>query len=365
MQTETQQKQDEFSMPDFVKAEVAALKMLKGGDLVRGTVIEKGSRLMTIDLDAYGVGAVYHGELLNARELVRGLNPGDEISGKVIEIDNEDGYIELSIAQADKQKAWETVQDLKEQDAIVTVKLAGFNKGGMTTELKGLPAFLPVSQIVKGFEGKASIADKEEIGKILEGLVGSEVEVRIIDANPRTNKLIISERAATEESAKELAKNYAVGQVIDGVVSGVADFGAFVRFTDNPGLEGLIHVSELGYRIVENPKEVIKVDDAVKAKITDIRDGKISLSLKALLPDPWLHVKDHFKEGQEVEGMVYSFHPFGAIIDLDHGVQGQVHVASFGGAEEMRKQIAVGKPFTFVVEAVSPEERKLLLRFKA
>jgi len=365
MATETQQKQDEFLTPDFVKTEVAALKMLKGGDLVRGTVIEKGSRLMTVDLGAYGVGAVYHGELQNARELVRGLNPGDELSAKVIEIDNEDGYIELSLAQADKQKAWEIVQDLKEQDAVLTVKLAGFNKGGMTTELKGLPAFLPVSQIIQGFAGKAPIADKEEIGKILESLVGSEVEVRIIDANPRTNKLIVSEKAATEESAKELAKNYSVGQVIDGVVSGVADFGAFVRFTDNPGLEGLIHVSELGYRIVENPKEVIKVDDAVKAKITDIRDGKISLSLKALLSDPWLHVKEYFKEGEEIEGKVYSFHPFGAIIDLDHGIQGQVHVASFGGTEEMKKQLTVGKMFTFVVESLNPEERKLLLRLKA
>lgn len=365
MAVETQQKQEEILVPDFVKTEMANLRMLKVGDLVRGTVIEKGARLMTVDLGAYGVGAVYRGELQNARELVRGMEPASELSAKVIEIDNEDGYIELSLAQADRQKAWEVVQELKDQEAIVSVKFTAFNKGGMTGELKGLQAFLPVSQIVKGFEGKGSIADKDEIGKILEGLVGNEIEVRVIDANPRTNKLIVSEKAATEESAKELAKNYTVGQVIDGVVSGVADFGVFVRFTDNPGLEGLIHVSELGYRIVENPKEIIKVDDTVKAKITDIKDGKISLSLKALLPDPWLHAKEYFKEGEVVEGKVYSFHPFGAIIDLDHGVQGNVHVASFGGAEEMKKQLSVGKEFTFVIETLNPEERKLLLRLKA
>lgn len=362
MPIETKPKEDIST--DFIKAEVNNVNLLKVGDIVEGIVLEKGSRVMTVDLGPHGVGAVYRGELQNAREIVRDLESGSPLSAKIVEIDNEDGYTELSLAQADKQKSWEAVQDLKEEEEIIKVTFTASNKGGLVGDLKGLSAFLPVSQIVTGFEGKNAISNKEEITEILEGLVGSELEVRIIDANPRTNKLIVSEKAAREESAKELAQNYEVGQIIEGVVSGVADFGAFIRFADNPAVEGLIHVSELGYRIIENPKEVIKIDDAVKAKIVDIRDGKISLSLKALMTDPWAHVKDHYKEGQEVMGTVYGFHPFGAIINLDHDIQGQVHVASFGSTEEMKKQLEAGKEFAFTIEALNPEERKLLLKPK-
>jgi small subunit ribosomal protein S1 len=208
------------------------------------------------------------------------------------------------------------------------------------------------------------INNKDEIDKILEELIGKEIEVRIIDINPRTNKLIVSEKAATEVSTKELVQNCKVDQIIEGVVSGVADFGVFVRFTDNPALEGLIHISELGYRIVENPKEVVKIDDAVRAKITDIRDGKISLSLRALRPDPWVRVGEKYKDGHEVSGTVHSFHPFGAIVNLDGEIQGQVHVASFGSVEEMKKQLALGKEYNFIIESLIPGERKILLKLK-
>ncbi len=357
-------KQEDRMPNDFVKSEFGALNLLRVGDLVQGTIIEKGVRMMTIDLGANGVGAVYRGELQNARDVVKSLKPGDVIGAKVVQIDNEDGYIELSLTQADKQKAWEEVQDLRDQEEIVKVKLTTFNKGGLLGELRGLPAFLPVSQLGNGLEGR-TINNKEEIEKVLQELVGKEVEVRIIDVNPRTNKLIVSEKAATEVSTKELVQNYQVGQIIEGVVSGVADFGVFVRFTDNPALEGLIHVSELGYRIVENPKEVVKIDDAVKAKITDIRDGKISLSLRALRVDPWINVGEKYKEGQEISGIVHSFHPFGAIVNLDGEIQGQIHVASFGGVEEMKKQLNIGKEYSFTIESLVPNERKILLKLKS
>lgn len=356
-------KQDDRTINDFVKSELGAMNLLRVGDLVQGTVIEKGVRQMTVDLGSHGVGAVYRGELQNARDMVRNLKPGDPIGAKVVHIDNEDGYIELSLTQADKQKAWEEVQDLRDQEEIVKVKLTAFNKGGLTGELRGLPAFLPVSQLGNGLEGRA-INNKEEIEKVLQGLVGKEVEVRIIDVNSRTNKLIVSEKAATEVSTKELVQNYKVDQIIEGVVSGVADFGVFVRFTDNPALEGLIHISELGYRIVENPKEIVKIDDVVKAKITEIRDGKISLSLRALKTDPWLRVTEKYKEGGEVEGSIHSFHPFGAIVNLDPEIQGQVHVASFGSVEEMKKQLGIGKEYSFTIESLVPAERKILLKLK-
>lgn len=356
-------KQDQIIM-DVLKREINSLGLLRPGDLVRGVVLEKGVRIMTIDLGPHGVGAVYRGEMQNAREIVKSLKSGDEINAKVISVDNEDGYTELSMSQADKQKAWETVEELKEQEEILTVKLISFNKGGLVTDVRGLQAFLPISQLVSGFEGKAVIENKEEINKILEDLVGKEVKVRIIDVNPRTNKLIVSEKAAVEVSAKELTQNYSVGQIIDGVVSGVADFGVFVRFTDNPAVEGLIHVSELGYKIIENPKDVVKVDNAVNVKIIEIKDGKISLSLKALKPNPWIHAAEMYSAGQEITGVIHGFHPFGAIVDLKGEIQGQIHVASFGSVDEMKKQITIGENYEFEIESFNPEERKLLLKLK-
>lgn len=360
----TVQKQDEQNVASVTKTEIGTLKILRPGDLIEGTILEKGSRMITVDLGPYGTGAVYRGEIQNAREVIRGLKKGDSINGKVIDQDNDEGYIELSLSQADKQKSWELVQDIKDQEEIIKLKMSTANKGGLISDLHGLSAFLPISQIIDGFEGKDEINNKDEIMQILEGLIGSEIEVRIIDINARTNKLIVSQKAAKEESMKELVQNYKVGQEIEGVVSGIADFGVFVRFVDNPAVEGLIHISELGYKIVENPKELVKIDDVVKAKIVEIKDGRISLSLKVLKTDPWVHAGDVYKEGQEVRGKVHSFHPFGSIINLEGDLQGQVHVASFGSVEEMKKKLVQGEIYMFVIETLSVGERKILLKLK-
>lgn len=348
----------------LAKSNPQVFSSIKVGDLVEGTVFDKGSRMMLVDLGRHGTGAVYRGELQNARELVKSVDIGGKIHAKVLEVDNDEGYVELSLAEAGKQKAWGEVDELKGKDEAFTVKITGFNKGGLIANVKGISAFLPVSQLAGEHYPKATTAERTEISGALQRLVGADISVKIIDANVRTGKLIISEKEATEISSRELVKNYTVGQVIEGVVSGVADFGAFVKFMDNPSVEGLIHVSELDYRIVENPKDVVKVDEAVKAKIIEIKDGKISLSLKALKEDPWTIVTNRYKDGQEVTGKVYMFNPFGAIVNLDDTYQGYVHVTEFGGAEEMRKQLAVGKEFHFTIDTVKPAERRISLKFK-
>lgn len=346
----------------FLKDDPSFLTTLKVGDLVEGKVLEKGSKMLMVDLGKFGTGAVYRGELQNAKEIVRGLNIGDAVHGKVVNIDNEEGLIELSLSQADKQKAWADVQELRDKEEALGVKIIGFNKGGLMADIKGLTAFLPVSQLAAEHYPKVGIEEKGKILQALQLFVGQEFQVKIIDANPRTNKFIISERAANELSAKELAKNYTIGQLIEGIVSGVADFGIFVRFTDNPTLEGFIHVSEIDYRIIENPKEFVKVDEAIKAKIVDIKDGRISLSLKALKEDPWTKVEELYKEGQVVRGSIYLFNPFGAVVNLDSGLQGQVHVTDFGGLPEMKKAVSVGENYEFMIESIKPQEKRIVLK---
>ncbi len=335
---------------------------LKTGDLVEGKVLEKSSKMLTVDLGRFGTGAVYRGELQNAKEIVKSLNVGEPVHAKVVNIDNEEGLIELSLSQADKQKAWTDVQELMGKEEVIKVKITGFNKGGLMAELRGLGAFLPVSQLANEHYPKVGAEERGKILEALQAFVGQEFEVKIIDANSRTNKLIVSERAAQELSAKELAKNYSVGQDVEGVVSGVADFGVFIRFTDNPALEGFIHVSEIDYRVIDNPKEFVKIDEVIKAKIMDIKDGRISLSLKALKEDPWVKVEELFKEGDETKGTVYVFNPFGAVVSLEHGLQGQVHVTDFGGLLEMRKELTVGQTYNFTVHEVKLQEKRIVLK---
>ncbi|MEI6479576.1 MAG: S1 RNA-binding domain-containing protein [bacterium] len=351
-------------LTQLAKTSPQIFSSVKVGDIVEGSVLDKSSRAILVNLGRHGTGVVYRGELQNARELVKSLEVGSPIHAKVIEVDNDDGFVELSLSEAGKQKAWGEVDELRGKDEAFTIKITGFNKGGLIANVKGIPAFLPVSQLAADHYPKAITAERTEIGSALQKLVGEEISVKIIDANPRAGKLILSEKEATEISSRELAKNYEVGQTVDGVVSGVADFGVFVKFVDNPAVEGLIHVSELDYRIVENPKDVVKVDDVVKAKIVDIKEGKISLSLKALKPDPWMVVANKYGENQEVKGKVYMFNPFGAIVNLDETYQGYVHVTEFGGVEEMRKHLTIGKEYSFVVDAVKPQERKITLKLK-
>lgn len=348
---------------ELVKAEPAVFGVLKAGDLVEGTLLEKSARRLLLDLGRHGVGIVYRGELMGVRSAVKNLAPGASLHAKVVTVDNEEGFVELSIAEAGRQKAWAAVAEIKEKAEPFTVKITGANKGGLVTELENLPAFVPVSQLAPEHYPRIVSEDKSDIGRALQEFVGMELTVKLMDANPRMGKIILSEREASEISTRELVKNYAEGQVIEGIVSGIADFGVFVRFADNPALEGLIHVSELDHRMVESPKEVVKIDEAVKAKIVEIKDGKISLSLKALKNDPWPTAEERYPAGSEVKGMVYRTNPMGALVNFDD-LQGQIHVTEFGGVEEMKKHLASGKSYEFVVQEVKPAERRILLKLK-
>ncbi len=348
----------------FIKSNPELFAFIKPGDLIEGILLEKSPREVIVDLGKYGTGIVYRGEFLNARDAIKKLQVGQSIQAKVLEVDNNEGLIELSLSEAEKQKSWLELEEFYEKEEVIIVRPLSANKGGLVAEVRGIKAFLPASQLSTEHYPNIEDNDRYKIEAELNKLIDKELHVKILDFNPRTNKLIISERAALELNAKELAKGYEVDQVVEGIVSGVADFGAFIKFTDNPNVEGLIHVSELDYRTIENPKEVINVDDVVEAKIIDIKDGKISLSLKALKQDPWKDVIKHYKENQEVKGSVYNFNPFGAIINLDKAIQGHIHITDFGGVEEMKKQLALGESYTFIIKGIKLEEQRIILSLK-
>jgi small subunit ribosomal protein S1 len=207
-----------------------------------------------------------------------------------------------------------------------------------------------------------SDGSKDRILEELKKMVGTDLRVKIITNTQNMNKLIVSEREVANENVKELLAKYKVGDVVEGIISGVADFGAFLRFVDQPSIEGLIHISELDHKLIEHPKEVVKVNDTVRAQIVEIKEGRVSLSLKVLKANPWDKVADRYKEGQELMGTVTRFNPFGAFVGLDNEIQGLVHVTEFGGVDEMKAKIEIGKQYKFVISSIKPAEKRIILK---
>jgi small subunit ribosomal protein S1 len=356
-------KKAQSPLAQFLKGSIG-LSILKENDLVQATLITKAKKAAYFDVGPFGTGIVYGAEYSNASDIIKNLNVGDAISAKVIEAENNEGYVELSLAEAGAQKNWELVKDLKEKGEIIAVKVLGANSGGLLTEVLGVKAFLPVSQLSPDHYPRVEDGDRGKILEALKKLVGGELKVKVIDVKPRAEKLIVSEREIAEENNREVLNQYVVGNVIDGIVSGVADFGAFIRFLNTPQIEGLVHISELDHKLIENPKEIVKIGDAVKVKILEIKDGRVSLSLKALKADPWAKVEELYKAGDEVRGSIARFNPFGAFVAIPGDVQGLIHVSEFGSIEEMKKQIEVGKTYLFKIELVKGQEKRIILKLK-
>jgi len=358
----TTNKKDSTYLAQIIREQPELISFLKEGDLFEATLLEKGSRSAYFDLGRFGTGIVYGVEFLNAKNIIKKLEIKETVNAKVVELDNDEGYVELSLAGAQKQQNWHEIKELEEKGESFTVKIVSANSGGLIAEVYETKAFLPVSQLSSEHYPRVEDGDKNKILEELKKLVDQELEVRILDFNPRTNKLIISEKEAVQQNTKEIISQYKTGDIVDCIVSGIADFGVFVRFIDNPVIEGLIHISELDHHLIDNPKEVVKIDDAVKAKITEIKGGQVSLSLKALKENPWDAAKEKFLEGQEITGSVYKFNPFGAYINLKDNFRGLIHISEFGGQEEMRKRLETEKEYSFIIDSVNPSDKRITLK---
>ncbi len=353
-------------LTEVLKKEFTVNNWPREGTVVEATLIKKLPRKAFFDVGRFATGIVFGVEMINAREVIKNMKIGDHVPAKVVLLDGEGGNIELSLAEAGKQKLWQQAKELLESGEIVKVKIVAVNAGGLMANLPGseLKAFLPVSQLSLDHYPRVGEGDRQKITDELKKFVGVELEAKIIDVNPRTNKIILSEREVLSANVRELLSKYIVGQTIDALVSGIADFGVFVRFTDNPEIEGMIHISELDYRLVDNPKEIVKVNDQLKVKIVDIREGKVFLSLKALKSDPWDRIEDVYKPGNEVQGTVYKLNPFGAVINLEGGIQGLIHISEFGGQDEMKTALTPGTSNKFVIDSIKAAEKRIILKLK-
>ena len=344
-----------ITMDDLLAQAGDNIKQIAAGDMVNGTVLSVRKHEVLIDLGPLGVGLVPRREV----GFSKNYTVGDEVVASVVDPELDNGYSLLSLRKAAKDRGWDEVFAKLETGEIITVVPYDANRGGMLVEYEGIRGFLPVSQLSAEHYPRVGSSDKDEILQRLNTLVNKDIKVRILDADRKTNKLIFSEKEAVKEGLAERFQKMAIGDTVEGVVTGVVDFGVFVNVE---GIEGLIHISEISWERVNNPADYVKVGQTVKAKIIAIDKERLSLSMKQLTKDPWLDEVEQFKPGNKVEGTVTRITPFGAFVQLSPAVEALVHVSELGGdGTDPEKVFTLNERKEFTVLDIDKENRKISL----
>jgi len=339
------------------------LRLFRMGDIVEGVVIGIGRSSVYLNLGPQGTGVIFGREFLEEKDRLKGVKVGDTIAAKIVDLENEEGYIELSLREAGRELTWGKLKEQKATEELLKVKIIGANKGGLLADISGMQAFLPVSQLSQEHYPKVEDGDSAKILQALQDFMGKELEVEIFDLDPKEGKIILSERSKERRKVKEILSQYKVGDVMEGEITGVVDFGAFIKFgSKGEEIEGLIHISEIDWQIIENPSLFLKVGDKVKAQIIDISNGRASLSLKALKEDPWKEAVKKYQKGNVVEGRVTKLNPFGAFVEIEPKIQGLCHISEFGTRKAMEQTLSVGNSQKFQILEINPEEHRMSLR---
>ncbi len=331
------------------------------GDLVEGTVIGEDKMALYVDLKPFGTGIIYGREYLNAKDIIKKTSIGDTIAAKVVEAETENGYIGLSLREAKQALMWNEAEEAIKNKVVFELPIKDANKGGLLIEWKGLIGFLPASQLKPDHYPRVSEGNKDKIMEELKKLVSEKLFVSIIAASPKEGKLIFSEKSGNQKEKASMVEKYNIGDVLDGEITGAVDFGVFVKVED--GLEGLVHISEIDWSLVEDPRKMFKVGEKVKVKVIEIKDGKISLSIKALKENPWTAAAQKYTKGQEVKGVVIKHNKHGALVSIEEGVAGLVHVSEFGTEDELRKNLELGKTYNFKINIFEPNTQRMTLNF--
>jgi len=329
-------------------------------DLIEGTVIEIGRNEIYLDINGLTTGVVRGPELFDESGEFSNLKKKDKISATVIELENEKGLVELSFRHASHKKAWNRLEDIAKSDNSLSVKIIEANKGGLIVLNGKIQGFLPVSQLKPENYPRVEDGDKNKILEKLKKFIDKEIPVKIITIDEKNGKLIVSEKAVGPNKKSLIHKNYKIGDVVKGKISGLVDFGIFVTFGKNH--EGLVHISEIAWQRIDHPQDIVKVGENVKAEIIGITDdGKISLSIRRLLKDPWSTVNKKYKINQKVKGEVLKINPFGLFVKLDKNIHGLAHISELSKSpiKDISKIAKEGDILEFKIVSIEPEDHRL------
>ncbi len=346
------------SIEDFLAAIDATIKNFDDGDIVEGTIVKVDRDEVLLDIGYKTEGVIPSRELsikhdVDPSEIV---SVGDLVEALVLQKEDKEGRLILSKKRAQYERAWGTIEKIKEEDGVVTGKVIEVVKGGLILDI-GLRGFLP-----------ASLVEMRRV-RDLQPYVGKEIEAKIIELDKNRNNVVLSRRAWLEQTQSEVRSNFLNqlqrGQIRNGVVSSIVNFGAFV---DLGGVDGLVHVSELSWKHIDHPSEVVAVGDEVTVEVLDVDMDRerVSLSLKATQEDPWQHFARTHQMGQVVPGKVTKLVPFGAFVRVEEGIEGLVHISELAERHvEIPEQVVTVNDDIFVkVIDIDLERRRISLSLK-
>lgn len=342
------------------------LRGLTRGGTVEGTVTEKTKRALFVDFGGKTEGMVIDREMKAAKDFIDGLKVGDKVQVVITQPENEKGQTLLSLKKAAADHLWAEFEEKLKTGETVEVQGRDVNKGGLIVEVKGLQGFIPASQFGAKLVGR------------IENLIGRILKVKPIEVDRTKNRLIFSEKEVSEAKmmavqAEALGKIKA-GDVFEGEVTGVMPFGLFVKVlvpngkkgslkalkkTEGTELEGLVHISEISWEKVESPADYYKEKDKVKVKVlaVDKKSGKLNLSIKQLMADPWQGIEKKYKVEGRVKGKVVRLAPFGAFVNLEPGIDGLIHISKIPAESSLK----VGDKVNCFIESIEPEARRISL----
>jgi small subunit ribosomal protein S1 len=334
------------------------------GELIEGNVIFKGKNKMLVDLAGVATGIVSGRELRDSMNTFRDLNQGEPVSALVLEEENDEGMVVLSLRMASQQKAWDRFHKMVSDDKTMKFTAQEANKGGLLANIDGIRTFLPVSQLSPANYPRVNNADSSEIITRLGKFIGHTFTVKIITLDEAAGKIVVSEREAMAEERSKALESLTIGDSKDGIVSGIVKFGLFVAFD---GLEGLVHISEIAWGHVKNPSEFAQVGDRVKVKIIGIDGEKLSLSIKQLSKDPWEEIAERYPVGKKVEGTIARFADYGAFLSLEKDITGLVHVTELSHEKvtDPAQVLKIGQKVEAQVINIDIDERRIGLSIKA
>jgi small subunit ribosomal protein S1 len=332
------------------------LKGLKKGDVVTGTITRISAREIALDTGSKTEGIVMDKELETYRDMLSKLKVGDVVTAQVIVAENDRGQSVLSIRKSLLEKRWTQLSEAQKNSESVEIVLRDPVRGGVLVDYGGIRGYIPLSQL----DGTLS--------KQLDKASGRRIKAKVIEVDAATNRLVFSQRAIAEEAVlakqKEILDVITVDKTVEATITGVAPFGAFAKFSvEKDGakheVEGRVHISEIAWEKVDDPNQYLKAGDTLKLKVVgvDTTTGKITLSVKQLLPDPWEHVLDMFEKDSQVKGTVTRTTPYGIFVELAPGVEGLIHISKVTPGTEPQQ----GEEITCLVEDVKPDQRKISL----
>ncbi|OGC36713.1 hypothetical protein A2311_04115 [candidate division WOR-1 bacterium RIFOXYB2_FULL_48_7] len=336
----------------------ATFKEYQIGDIVQGKVLKVDQSGVLVDIKYKADGLILNEELSDHPGSSQSLKPGETIYCLIENLENKEGYVVLSQKKADFERKWKVAAEAYRNRTVLEAKVLQALKGGLVVDSDGLRGFVPASQVGKSGE------------ETLESFAGKTIPVKVIDVNRRQGKIVMSHKLAAGDKdklvASKLFEELEVGQVRKGKVANLKQFGAFV---DLGGVEGLIHLSELSWKRVKHPSELLKTGDEIEVLVigVDKVNRKVSLGLKELQADPWANAAELYKPGQVIKAKVLRFAKFGAFVELEHGLEGLIHLSELS-KEHIKtpdEAIKIGDTVDVKVLRVIPEEQKIGLSIKA